>query len=282
MYDNYIPRANAFLSGLLGVMTFIFMCVFIPLLALRPANVGSMVRNTDVVSVLEETGASNEIVDAINDLTFIETDIDVRDVEEFLQRPAVSNEIGKIVDDYAGAFARGDLDHYLTTDDVVDIVRNLEPEFQDVIDRPMTDADYRELAEALDGMVDFRELRTGRILKEIEVEVPVPVLTISPYLVWGVGILCAATVLLIFIHHRRWIADAFRAAGIPILLSGILFALIGMVLGAYPQLLDNLLKGMSRLISGPAFLIMQHGLATAALGLLSTITGFIMNRRTYR
>ena len=150
-----------------------------------------------------------------------------------------------------------------------------------MIDRPMTEADYRELAGALDDMVDFRELRTGRILKEIEVEVPVPVLTISIYLVWGVGILCAATVLLIFVHHRRWIADAFRAAGLPILLSGLLISLIGMVLGAYPRLLDNILNGMSRLISGPAYLLMMHGLSFAALGLLSIITGAIMNRRAY-
>jgi len=281
MYDkrNNIPRANAFLSALLGIMTFIFMCIFIPLLVLRPMNVGSIVRNTDVAGVLEETGMAYEIVDAINELPFIPAEVEVGDVERFIQSPAVSNEIGKVADDYAKALARGDLDHHLTSSDVIDIVKNLEPEVQDVFDHHMTESDYRELEKALDNTVNFSELSAGNILDEIDVEVPVPVLFISVYLVWGVGILCAATVLLIFVHHRRWIADGFRAAGIPIMLSGLLFFLIGLLLGAFPQMIDRLLYAMSAFIAGPAFLIMMYGLAFTALGVLFLAIGLILNRR---
>ena len=281
MYENqnYRPRANAFLSGLLGFMTFIFMCVFIPLLALRPMNVGNMVRHSDVSLVLEETGMSYEIVETLNELDFLENEIDVRNVEIFLSSPAVSNEIGRVMDDYARAIARGDLDHHLTSADLVDIARNLEPEVSDMLDHQMTEADFRELAEVLDDMIEFSDLRAEYILEDLDVEVPVQVLFVSVYLVWGVGILCAATVLLIFVHHRRWIADGFRAAGVPIMLPGFLFFMIGLMFNLYPQILEEWLYEMAAFIAGPAYLLMMYGAAFAALGVLSSIIGFILNRR---
>ena len=281
MYNNqnYIPRANAFLTALLGIIAFILMCVFIPLLAFRPVNIGNMVRNADVSRVLEETGMSDEIVDSINDLPFIENEIKTGDIEDFLQSDAVSNEIGKVMDDYAKALAQGNLDHHLTAADIVDIAKTLEPEVQEHFGYHMTEADYRELEIALDNMVDFNELSAGNILDEIDVEVPVPVLFVSVYLVWGVGILCAVIVLLIFVHHRGWIADGFHAAGLPILLSGLLFFMIGLLFGSYPELLYGILYEMAGFITGPAFLVMKYSIAFAALGVFSMIVGFILNRR---
>jgi len=281
MYDNknYIPHANAFLTALLGIIAFILMCVFIPLLAFRPANVGDMVRNSDVSRVLKETGMSNEIVDAINELPFIETQIETGDIEDFLQNAAVSNEIGKVMDDYAKALAQGDLDHHLTAADIVDIAKTLSPEVEEYFNYHMTEADYKELEVALDNTVEFNELRAGNILDEFDVDVPEPVLFVSVYLVWGVGILSAVIILLIFVHHRGWIADGFHAAGLPVMLSGILYFLIGLLFGTYPELLYGILYEMTGFITGPAFLVMKYGIAFAALGILSIIIGSLLNRR---
>jgi len=252
------------------------MCTFIVLFVLRSANVANIIRNTDITWVLEETGVSDEIVDRLNELPFLDTELDISDVEEFIKNSAVSDEIGSIADGYIKAFAEGNLDHHLTSADVIGIARSLEPEFSDLFDYNVTEEQYEEIARALDDIVDFQELSVGNIMDEMDID-PAPYIFISSYLLWGVGVLCVVFLLIIYLRRWRNMPDALRAVGTPIALTGLISFAAGMWLGSFPGSPGNALYIASKFLGGPAHLIMQHGIAFIAVGVLIILTSFIVS-----
>ena len=279
-YDTYDPqstyeRPNAFLSAVLAVLAVVFLCVFIVLLVLRAANFASIIRNTDVAWVLEETGVSDDLLDQINDLPFFDTEIRASDVEDFIKSDAVSDEIGSVIDGYARAFADGDHGHHLTSRDIVDIARNLEPEFRDHFDHRMTDEDFNHIERVLDDHIDFRELSVGNIIDEMDIDPTIPQFFLSPYLLWGVGLLCFILLLIIFLRRRGNIADALLATGIPVVLAGLISFATGLFIGTFPESMGSAFHTMARFLGGPAYSIMQHGLAFAAAGALVILVSFV-------
>jgi len=219
---------------------------------------------------------SEYIVDRINELPFNEANVDIADIEEFIKSDAVSDGIGSIVDDYARAFAAGDLDHHLTTADIVGMARNLEPEFRDLFDHELTDEHYEQFARTVDDIVDLRELSVGNILEELDIDPTIPHMFLSPYLLWGVGILSALLLLFIFLRRRRNIADALLATGVPVVLSGLLSFGAGLFIGSFPESLGPSFFSMARFLGGPAHLIMQYGLGFAAVGGALVLVSFVV------
>jgi len=275
MDPHAYKQPNAFLSALLSFCAVVSLCGFILLLVLRAANTSSIIQNTDVLGILEDADVAEQIVAELNRLPFHNTDVELADIEEFIKSDAVSDEIGSIIDDYARAFAAGDLDHHLTSGDIVDIARNLEPEFKDLFDHEITEEQYEQIARAVDDAVDLRELSVGNILEELDVDPVIPGLMFSPYWLWGVGILCALLLLFIFLRRRRNIADAMLAAGIPIVLSGLLSFGAGLFIGSFPQSLGLTFYTMARFLGGPAHVIMQYGLGFAATGAAVVLVSFV-------
>ena len=272
-------RANGFLSAILGGLLFVLVCIFILLLTVRNINAAGVIQNTDIAGVLVETGMSGEIVNQLNALPFVEGRIDIYDVDAFIRNEVVSQEISRALGDYLSAFADGNLDHHITQSDVLRITRNIEPELSHMFDHEMTDADHERLSRALDEAVDFSELTIGNLLDEVELDLRIPQIAIAGNLIFLVGILCLVTVLLMVLHHRRSISDVLKNAGIPILLSGILCFLLGVIVSSYTQMFGAVFYRMSGLLSGPISLIITYGLYAAGLGAV-LIIAFVVCRVT--
>jgi len=288
-YKTYgrAPRANGFLTFLLSLFTIIFLFLFIIFFVMRSANAASIIRNTDLTWVLEETGISYDVIDIIeqvNELSYIETEIDIAAVEDFLQSNAVSEELGSIIDGYARAFVAGDMDHSITTRDIVDITRNLEPEINELFDRSLTEADFQHIEMILDETIDFSEFTVSSIIEEFYIDMTIPHLLISNTLLWIVGIISAFFLLLLVLHHRRSTPDIFLFTGIPIIIAGLLVFAMGLLVRSSPLLLGDLIYDYYefyealRFLGGPLQLIIQHGLLFAVFGTICVVFSALKRR----
>jgi len=272
-------RANGFVTAVLSILMFILVSIFILLLAVRTITAASVIQNTDIAWVLEETGVSNQIVDQINDLPFVETNIDVRDVDEFIRNDVVSREISRVMGGYLDALAQGNLDHHITQDDILRIARNVEPELNEMFGHEMTEVDHERLSRALDEAVDLGSLSIGNFVEEagIDIDLAIPQLAVSLNVLILVGALCIVTFLLMVLHHRRLISDSLSNAGFPMILSGLLCFVNGFILQSYAQMFGpTFYRISSAILGGPISLIMTYGLYAAGLGIVLIITRLII------
>jgi len=277
-------HANGFLSAVLCIMLFIFSCAFLALFVVRAENTARLIKNIDITGYLANTDIAYYIVHQINALPFNDAEISFTDVENFIMNEAVIEEIGDVVVGYARALARGDMDHHLTPDDIINIAQNLDDEIYELFDHRMTEAEYELLARTLDDVIDFRGLSVGGIIEDVEdfgVDTTFPRLILSSYLLWGAGILCAVTLFIIFMHHRRKISNAFLGAGITIILSGLVFIVAGVIVGSYPEMLSEALYRFTRFTDGLVFLVTRYGMITAAVGVLSVAVSLVLKILDY-
>ena len=276
--DTNIKKPNVFLSVLLCVFAFFFMLIFIILAVVRSLGVGHIIRNTDIVGILEEATVGEHtyyIVDQINGLPFNDVEVTLHDIEAFIQREAVTDELDVILDGYTTALILGNLDHHVTTEDIVNMARNLEQEFYELFDHRLTEDDYEHLAMTLDDIMDFSSLSIDGIMQDFDVDVTIPMILLSPVLIWSVAIVSIALLVLIFIQRRKNIADASLFTGIPIAFSGVVAFFAGLFLGARPEVLGDMAQRFARFIEDPVRLVTQYGFAFAAVGVTVIIVAFI-------
>jgi len=284
-YRDEYEKPNAFLSALLYIVTIVSICAFIGLSVLRSLGVGHVIRNTDILSILEDAAVGEHtyyIVDQVNGLHFNNNEVTLEDINDFIQSEAVSDEIGSIIDDYANAFILGNPDHHITTDDIVSIARNLEPELYEFFDHRMTDEDFEHLASTMDDILDFDSLNVSGLMEDLDVDLSVPLILISPMLIWSVGILCVLLLAAIFILRRGNPADAALAVGIPIAFSGLIIFVAGVYIGAYPEALGETAQRFARYLEDPAHLLSQQGFTYAAVGVTIIIISFMAGKVAQR
>jgi len=272
-------KGNPFLSGIFCILMFLLTCIFIGLLMIRAGNTAVIIRHTDFAEIIDETEISYYIVNTLNNLPFNEMEIDIFTVEEFIKSDAVSDEIGNVAQRYANALTRGDLDFHLSSDDVFNIVMNLEPEFSELFDHQMTTEDSDRLARTINDIVGFEGFRVGDILEDVGIGNTIPFLFISPYLLIFVGILCFVVVLTLFWLNKNKPANAFPLAGIPVLITGLILLAGWLVLNYYPHLLGETLMRFTRITGGVAYLLMLHGIVTASVGLIFSLLYFFFKPR---
>jgi len=321
-YAQAEPRPNAFLSGLLCILAVIFLCALFFLLLLRAVNIPTVIRNTDITAVLEETGLSGEIMNYIEDLVHMESearqhteyideyiseyteyydeydeyidtetyadvidsyqDIKIADVEKFLTSAAVAREVGGIVDDYAREFTQGNLDYHMTSKDIMSAVRNLEPELDDLIGRSLTEAEYAYIENTLNDNVNFRNMSVGVLLNEMDIEPVIPFIHFSAYLIWIALFLCVFLLIIIYVHHRQSAPAALRAVSVPIIISGTIFLVAGVLFSIYPELYGYAVYDMAIYLGGVAHVVRLYGFAFIAVGaifiLFSIAANIIKNR----
>jgi len=246
---------------------------------LRTANAATIIQRTDVLGVLADSGFAEHsyyITNQLNSLYFHDEELTLEDIEEFIKHDAVSNEIGGVIDDYAKAFVRGDLDYYITIDEIVDIARNIEPELQELFDHRLTEEELEHLAEALDDVIDFEGFKVGYILEDFELDMTIPNLFLGSTLRWFVGIITLALLVVIFILRRGNIADALMGVGLPVIVSGLLSFACGILMGASPEIFGETFFALSRFLDGPIYLLTQYGFAFAAVGVTLVVVSIVI------
>jgi len=278
-------KLNAILSVFLCVLAVIMICGFLVLMVVRSMGVGHVIRNTSIVGMIEETTVGinpASIVDQINELPFNEAVLNLYDVEDFLRLEAVSDELAGIVDAYATAFMLGNHDYHITKEDVITIARNLEPEINEFFSHRLTEEDFDFLAVILDDIIEFETLSIDVIMEDFDVDLTIPLVIISPVLIWVAGIL--SLVLLAGIFLRKFLrsgknpVDASLAVGIPIAISGFLALIFGLVAGANPTILGNTSLQFVRLVERPIDLITQYGLLVTVVGLIIIVAVILIKK----
>ena len=270
---------DGILSVLLCTVLFISTCVFSILLLLRADFLPIIIRDIDITEVLEDTEIAYYIINQLNSLPFVEAEVDLYDLQEFIQTEAVSNELGNIFSEYARALGTNDLEFHLTNDDVLRVVQNLEPEFRDLFDHRMTEMDNMVLTRTLDDILDFEGMTASGVIYDAGIDIVVPRLLFSPLLLWGVGILILAIICVIFLMNSESIPKAFLLTGIPIIISGFLFLITGVVFSTYPDLLSGTLHTLSRLTGAMMHLVIRCGVVLAAIGATSIVVFLILRLR---
>ena len=282
--DRY-SRLNAVLSVLLCVFAVILTCCFIVLMVIRSMGVGHIIRHINVIGAIEETSVGfqpNSIVDQINAFSLSDFEVSLYDIEEFIKLEAVTDELDNVIDAYALAFTMGNLDYHISTDEVIAIARRLEPELYDFFGYRLAEEDLEFLVLTLDDMIDFTALSIDGIMEDYDVDLTVPLVLISPALIWVVGIVITGLLAFIFIRKRKDPISASFAVGIPVTISGSLVFLTGLVVGSNPTMLGDTSLVFVRMVEHPIYLATRYGLFFTAAGVLILIGVFIFKKVAQR
>jgi len=271
-----------FVSVLLSILMFVLVCIFIALLMARAGNASVIIQHVEISELIEDTDIAYYIVHALNGLPFNDTEIDLHDVEDFIRSDAVSNEIGNVADKYARALSGGDMDYFLTSGEILDIVQNLEPEFSELFDHTMTDADNERMARVIDDIMGFEGLSVGGLLEDFDVAPTVPFLIFSPYLLLFIGVLCFAVLFMMYWINRHRISNVFVYGGVPVLFAGLMFFIAGYVLGNRPHMLGDAVLRFTRFTGGVVVLLTRYGIGFAIGGFVFILLSFFIRPKVYK
>jgi len=271
--------ADGVIAATLCIVLFASTCVFSALLLLRADFLPLIIRDIDITEVLEDTEIAYYIVNQLNSLPFNDTEVDMSDLQEFIQTEAVSNELGNVFSEYARALGVNDLEFHLTTNDVLRIVQNLEPEIHDLFDHRMTETDYLILTRTLDDILDFEGMKVSGIIYDAEIDIVVPRLLFSPLLLWGVGILILVTGCILVLVNSKSIPRAFLLFGITTMISGFLYLMTGVIFSTYPDLLSGTLRTLSRLTGAMMHFVIRCGIVLTAIGATSIVAYLVCRLR---
>jgi len=246
-----------------------------------------MIRTLDITEIFGDSEISYYLEHQFNGFSFNNSEIDFSDIEDFIKTRAVSRELAGMVNRYANALVAGDYDYYLTTDEILDISKNIEPELNKLFNHQMTEDEHEQLAGRLSDIMGFEGISVYEIIFGTTIERVAPYLAISPYLLLVAGLLCIITLCVILLLNSNKITDAFPYIGVPIILSGFAFNTVCMIFGFFPELFDHTVYQLSRfafgfvglysielawaLAEGFVSLVMWHGVALIAIGTLLTL-----------
>jgi len=296
--DPYIPnetqedrysRLRAALSVLLCVLAVILLFVFIGLMVIRSTGVGHIIRHIDFVGVFEESTVGiqpSHIVYQINELPFSDVELTLYDIEEFIKLEAVTDELDDIISTYAMAFTRGNLDYSISAEEVIAIARRLEPELYDFFGYRLAEEDLDDLVMTLDDIVDFDALSVDGIIvsvmEEFDFDLTVPLVLISPVIVWIAGFVTIALLAFIFFRKRKNPISASIAVGIPVALTGSITLLTGVVIGTNPTMLGNTSLQFVKIVERPIDLATRYGLAFTVAGAAIIIVAYVFKKVAQR
>jgi len=275
--------ARIVVSVLLGIPEFALAATLIALAAIHPGNASVIIENTDISLVMEEAGLDEVISSVVEALQDTDAPVSITDVEDFLKRASVSEEIGKIAEGYLNAAAKGELDYYISPEDVESFLKTIAPDIQDHFDYDLTDEDVGTISGLLQESIDLSDYSVGKVFDDAKIDAALPGILLS---VWQMVIACILFVLVtfdIFLFHRKKVRNAFLTAGIPVTLSGFASIIAGMLFGPFHDLLSNTpLEKLTRFTGGIALQFILYGIICLATGVVSlAVYAIIMRKREH-
>jgi len=217
-------------------------------------------------------------IDALWDFDDFDRD-DILVITELLQREDIAAEINRFAGMYIHALTEGNFDFYLTSSDIVDFIESISPELLDEFGIAFTSEDLELVQETIDAHVELSEFRISRVLEEADVDISVPLVFFSSYPLIIFGILTALFIVDSLLLHRKRILPALILIGLPLIFSGLLYAVSGIFFSQYAKALSFLtelsdefaLGFVERIISEVFGLLIIPGLISLALGIILII-----------
>ena len=263
---------RVFLSVILGIFCFAFILIIVALVSVRPGNIPDIVAGADVTWVLEETDIGEVVVEGLNQSDFIEKNIDIDTIKDFINRENVAAEFGLIAEKYAQAIADGEFDYYLNSKEIVDSIKAIAPEIYEEFGASFTDEDFDLIADSIDEFVDLKEFSVAQVMEQSSVDVAVPHAIFSAYPLIIASLLCALVIIDIILLQRKKAGNALLAIGIPVSASGLVFLTFGLFIGPLTGLIaGNPVYGAFRLATGMTAAMLILGFVFLVLGVAAII-----------
>jgi len=283
-YENRNKKPNKVLLVLLGLISTVFLLLFILLTVLHSVSVTPIVKDVlddiYIAYLLEDFDYHNEyyIWHQVNGLPFNETHVTYDDIEAFIRSDAVSEEIGGVLDGYLRALASGNLDHHITADDIVDISKNIRPQLDELFDHQMTDEDIERFAQTLDDIIDFDTLSIDGVMDEFNIETPVPLFLISTNMLLIAGVINLLLLTVIVFLYRNDLPGGFLAAGIPVTLSGSIALICAIWLEAFSLSLSQTFHRYAIHLGSPAVFLKRYGFIFIGAGVLIIVISIVIKK----
>jgi len=281
--NRVFSAVRILLSLLLGILTAAFIICLTILYVLRFENVINIAKKTDVTEIISNAGIYREIAQVSKELLMMSEDVDAAMIAEFINSGPVSNELHNIKNGYINAFIDNDFKYHLSVDDVVELVRKFTPEIQEHLDHTVTEEQLWELSVTLGDTVDMEELSVERMMDTANVDPVLLTALFSIYPLLITGVLIAICLFNIFFINRRKMPAAFCTSGLSILLPGIILFIAGYFIPSLLRIPGGVPAALGGILSNPAHMITQYGLACIAAGVLlivvSIIYAVLQNRR---
>lgn len=272
--------AKAVLTFLICVIALLLISIFTFFAVMRPDNAETFVDLTNISRVLEETGVYRDISSVLEQFPehIPDSPVSPAQIEEFIRRDNVSGEISEIVGGFLYAFSRGDLDHHITSDDLVAMARQLAPDIESQFGYAMTEQHFTIIQDTLDD-INMDMLSVARVYEETDLNPNVVSAVFSIYPLLITGTLSVIALLFIFIINIRRISRAVSAVGFTFIFAGIIFFPLGLILLMSPQVLGDVFYIAARLFGGPATFLALFGVAYLVVGIVMAIAGVAMRRK---
>jgi hypothetical protein len=262
------------LTVLFCIFGFLLAVAFIAFTAMRPGNIPRVVEAMNVSQIVADAGINDELIEEINASVSGDLEIDRELVEEFLQRENVSAQLDRVAGEFVTAIAEGDFDFFLSSEDIVDILRDIEDDIYEEFDYRLLEEDIDAIVETLNEQGNLEELSVGRILEEAGIDTEAvfsPTLLFSAVPLVITGILGGMILLGIFMLNLKRLKAAF-------LCTGIMFTAAGLICMIAP-LLSNLFGGAFGhidIVTGMLELMLFPGAVCLGFGVAVIVVSFIL------
>jgi len=233
--ENSAPESNGYREGraataggiaasvLCGILLFLFSFLLCVILTLRPSGLPTAVVDADLSSVLEDSGYADVIAYNINNSKILPEEIDADDLVEFLENDKVKAAAEPVLKSYIDAMQSGNLDYHITADEIIELIKTVEPTFRKEFDtEKLTKDDYAEI-EAVISDARLEEFTVAGLMYESGVSPVLPYAFFSLFPLLIIGILVLMMLFDLLIIRRRYLRTNFMAAGIPLAVSGLIF-----------------------------------------------------------
>ena len=266
------------LAAILSVLLFACTFALVALSVVRPETVSAAVARTDLVGALEGTDIVEEILKAADESPQA-IPIDTDAIRDFLRRESVADEVSAVFERYATAVVDGDLGYHITSREVLDFLRAVAPDIRDEFDYRLTNDDYSAIIDAFaNRSINLGDFTVDRLFWNHELTILFSLLSVYPMIV--LGILSILFVFDIFLLKRRKIGSAFMHAGVPVALTGFIFAFSALLFGPFSGFLRNSsLFTAARAIAGIISPMLFTGLLFFAIGCVSIVVSVHMGKK---
>lgn len=263
MQSKPVKVAIALISSLLAIILFVLSVTTVASAFLRPEAITDTVVQMDVGFFGDDEFLAESIRETLP-LTEIDgAQIDSDSINELMQRDSVREAVNNVLQTYTDALIEGNLDYYLTADDLAGILGSIETDIQSTFNITIVDEDY-EIISALPEE-NLKLLRIGSLSEQTGVDLATPYVLLSAQVPIILIALCILAAFDILVLNRRKITGGLLFAGIPLAISGALFTGIGIILKLRPDI--GSLSDVISLASGISDRALQNGIICLLIGI---------------
>jgi hypothetical protein len=256
---------------------FAFSAAAAALLIVNPSNIAAAIPQVDAVWILDELDLRGELERELRRTHLNRAD--VSDLNRFLNRRNVSDEIEKILDGYFTAIIENDLNYYISAREIMNSLRAISSDIHEEFNYRLTSADFDSLGRTLDNNVNLRDYSAGNLMEDAGIDFAIPFILLSVYPAIILLVLCFAVLFNLFLVNRKRIRGFFLCFGISGMALGLVYLAAGLIFGPLARLFAaDFVHMVSRVAAGFIPPVILAGLTCLGAGIILAVVYFIIRK----